>query len=334
MGARVATAILILIALLAAGTCGFYILGGPEWSWMDALYMTVITITTVGFDVVHPLDTSLRILTAAVAVAGVGVFLYALSILVDGFVGRLLPDTLRLRRMEKRISKLRNHTVICGFGRVGRAVAAELAGEDARFCVVDRQQERVRQAADLGWQALCGDSTEEAVLERAGIDHATSLMACLGHDVDNLLLTMTARGQNPGCKVIARASDPRTEKKLLRAGASRVVTPMAIGGRRMAQSLLRPGVLAFADVAFGAVTRELALEEVVLGPAAPDEGGTLAGLDLAERYGVSVVGIRRSGGALEMAPRGSTAVHRGDRLWAWGPREGLERLASDFAPAS
>ena len=229
---RLARGVFALAVVVAVGIVGYMVIEG--WSLLDAAYMTIITLTTVGYEEVHPLSSTGRIFTILLMVAGVGVMLYVLTTVVNLAVAHEVGSLFRRRKLKTRISKLKGHFIVCGFGRVGRVVASTLQGESVPVIVIDKQAEAFAEAEDLGLLYLQGDATRDADLISAQIDKAVGLVAATGDDSENVYITLTARGLNPGLHIVARASRPEAEEKLRRAGADSVVSPYSIGGREMA----------------------------------------------------------------------------------------------------
>ena len=229
---RLTRGVFALAVVVAVGIVGYMVIEG--WSLLDAAYMTIITLTTVGHEEVHPLSSTGRIFTILLMVAGVGVTLYVLTSVVNLAVAHEVGILFRRRKLKTRISKLRGHFIVCGFGRVGRVVASTLQGESAPVIVVDKEAEAFTEAEDLGLLYLQGDATRDADLISAQIDKAVGLVAATGDDSENVYITLTARGLNPDLHIVARASRPEAEEKLRRAGANGVGSPYSIGGREMA----------------------------------------------------------------------------------------------------
>ncbi len=231
---RIGIALLAVLAVMAGGTVGYLVLG---FSLLNAVYQTVTTITTVGFREVQPLGTAGKIFTIVLILAGVGTVLYAFGVVIESLLEGHLRHHFERRRMERNIARMTGHTVVCGWGRVGRAVGGYLAGQDADVVVVDLDPER---AAAAGHLALAGDVTDDDVLRKAGIMRARALVAAINTDAENVYVTLSARALRPDLVIIARARTEASEPKLLRAGATRVVNPQRIGGQRIAAAALQP----------------------------------------------------------------------------------------------
>ena len=229
---RLARGVFALAVVVAVGITGYMVVEG--WSLLDSAYMTIITLTTVGYEEVHPLSSNGRIFTIFLMVSGVGVMLYVLTSVVNLAVAHEVGSLFRRRKLKTRIAKLKGQFIVCGFGRVGRVVASTLQSESVPVIVVDNEAEALAEAEELGLLSLQGDATRDTDLISAQIDKAVSLIAATGDDGENVYITLTARGLNPGLHVVARASRPEAEEKLRRAGANSVVSPYSIGGREMA----------------------------------------------------------------------------------------------------
>ena len=228
---RLTRGVFALADVVTVGIVGYMVIEG--WSLLDAAYMTIITLTTVGYEEVHPLSSTGRIFTILLMVAGVGVMLYVLTTVVNLAVAHEVGILFRRRKLKTRIAKLKGHFIVCGFGRVGRVVASTLQGESAPVIVVDNEAEALAEAEDLGLLYLQGDATRDADLISAQIDKAVGLIAATGDDSENVYITLTTRGLNPDLHIVTRASRPEAEEKLRRARANGVVSPYSIGGREM-----------------------------------------------------------------------------------------------------
>src|SRR5918995_1310383 len=303
---------LTLLALtIAYGTVGYRVL--EEWSWLDSVYMTMITLTTVGFREVRPLDGGGQVFTISLLALGVVTLLSAVSVGTELLASGELGAALRRRRVHRRLDALSDHSVICGFGRVGRAAAEDFAREDIPFAVVDT-------AEDLGDEDVphvVGNATDESALRTAGIERARALLCAVDSDAVNVYVTITARALNPRLIIVARASTSESVDILQRAGADRVVSPFALSGRRMAFLSLRPSVVDFIEsITFAP---DLRLEEIVVTP-----GSWLAGKALREvgaaHPGVRVLAIKRGdGGELVASPSADVALAPGDLAVVLGP---------------
>ncbi len=313
--------------IIALGVVGYYLIEG--WPFVDALYMTIISISTVGFAEVHPLSSAGKMFTLVLIVLGVGGATYTLTALGQYLLERQFGTPLWRRRMEDRIARLKEHFILCGYGRVGREVARILSNEGADFVVIDREQEVIAKAEEESCLHVHGDAASDDVLRAAGIERARGLVAALGSDIDNTYVVLSARSLRPDLFIVARASAEDSESKLKRAGADRIILPELIGGRRMAMIALRPAVVDFIDTVMTSRGRELILHEVEIGRESP-----LLGLNLAEgnRYfaGARVMAIKKRQADLVVNPGAQTVLERGDRMIVLGTTEQLTQLEASL----
>lgn len=322
---RLALAVGALVSVLVLGTVGYVLI--ERWPLMDALYMTVITIGTVGFREVEPLSRAGQAFTMALILAGVGALGFSFGTIVDFMVEGHLKGFLEERRMHKRIEALRDHHIVAGMGRVGGVVARALEAEGARFVVIDSCEDCVSRAAERGWLVLSGDATEEETLLAAGVTRARSLVTALDTDADNLFVTVTAHAQNPDLFIVARSSVESSEPKLRKAGASRVLTPTVIGGRRMAAMVLHPVVSDYLDLVTHGDGIEFRLEEVAVPAGSPYDGRTISDMRIREATGAVILAVHRGQGRMDPDPTPDTTLSAGDRLVALGTRAQLDALA-------
>jgi voltage-gated potassium channel len=317
--------ILIPTALMIGGTVGYYLLD-DRYTLLDALYMTVITLTTVGYEEVHPLTLSGRIFTIVLLLVGVLTFFYAVTELVRIVISGEVQELLGRRRVERSLAALKNHMIICGYGRMGRHVCREFSQRGLPFVIIDRRAEVLRDFELPHGIALEGDATSDAVLRHAGVEHARALITVAASDADNLFITMSARLLNDKLFIVARAEGELAEEKLRRAGASRVVTPYAIGGAKVAMAVLRPAVVDFIELATGAEHLDLQIEETLIQPGSKLAGVTLHASGLRQDLGVIVVAIKKEDGRLVANPPHDAVMMPGDTLIALGARQSLDRV--------
>ena len=321
---RVQLGVLLLVIALAGGTAGYVVLG---LGVLDALYQTVTTVSTVGFREVdlEEVDTAWKIFTMVVVLAGVGTALYTLSVFFEALVEGRLTDRIGRRRMERRIDGMKGQVIVCGWGRVGRSVAAHVGGLGADVVVVDRDPERV---ASVPFPVIEGDATDDEVLERAGIDRARTLISALDADADNLYVTLSGRSRRPDLFIVARARVDSAESKLLQAGANRVVNPQRIGGARMAALALQPDVADFMDVVMHDGSLEFRLADVRLAERSELAGKTIRDAHVRDRTGAMVLAIRQADGSFLTNPEPDTDLAGGAVLIAVGTEEQLDELRS------
>jgi voltage-gated potassium channel len=323
---RLGFAVGVFAAVLVFGSLGYVFLEG--WGLFDALYMTVITMGGVGYREVHPLSVIGQVWTMLVIVAGVGALGFTVVTVTDFMVEGHFSGFLEGRRMDKRIAGLSQHHVIAGLGRVGSVVAEEFAAQGVPFVVIDGESAALDRAREADWAWIEGDATEESVLEHSGIARARSLTAALDSDAANLFVTLTAKGMREGLFVVARATTPSAEAKLLRAGADRVITPTEIGGRRMAAMVLRPMVADYLDIVTRGDGLELKLEQIQLTDDDPFVDLTIAASHIRSTTGVFVLAVHSADGGVNTNPDPETVLRIGDRLVLLGTEEQLRTFAS------
>ena len=324
--ARLILPLSLVSTVVVGGTIGYFWLwramGG---TWLDALFMTVTTITTVGYGEVKPLDSAGRVFTMIIAIVGVGSLFYTFGVVMEYIVALRLADPTGRRKMDKRIEALSGHVILAGLGRVGRQAGQELAEAHVPFLIVDPGEANVRQAEERGWLCLQGDATDDAVLERAGVRRARGLIATTANDATNMYIVLSARVLNPKLHIVSRAVDETSVPKLTRAGADRAISPYAIGGHRLAHLILSPTVVDFFETALRRGDESLNIEAVAMGPDSPAIGYTLEELALRQATGATVLAIMRDGNPV-VNPPGDMSLARGDRLLVLGTRDQLERV--------
>ncbi len=307
-----------LAIIIASGVVGYMTLEG--WNFLDSLYMTITTITTVGYREVHALTDTGRIFTLTLIVGGVGGALYTLTGIVQYVAEGNIGATWGKRRMKSKISQLKDHYILCGFGRVGEEIARTLKDEGAPFVIIDNRPGCVTRAEQSDYIFLEGDATRDEVLREAGIERAKGLVAAVGTDTDNTYITLAARGLCPTVFIEARASSPEAVTKLERAGANRVISPQAIGGRRMALLVLRPAVVDFIDTVTLRRGPELQMGNIEVGKDSPLEGLTI---EAARRSTGAVI---RKGNKLLVPPAEDEVIQEGDQLYVIGTKKRLSAL--------
>jgi voltage-gated potassium channel len=310
----------MVLGVIAAGTIGYVVLG---FGVLDSVYQTVTTITTVGFREIHPLDTAGKIFTIALILAGVGTALYAFGVVIETLVEGHLRRHFEGRRMERNIARMTGHTIVCGWGRVGRAVGGYLSGQGADVVVVDLSPERVAQTP---YPALIGDVTDDEVLRKAGLMRARALVAAINTDAENVYVTLSARALRPDLVIVARARTEDSESKLLRAGATRVVNPQRIGGQRIAAAALQPNVVEFLDVVMHDGSLEFRLEEVPVDAGSALTGRMLGEAEPGDSGGALVLALRSPDGTFTTNPPLHTQVVTGSVLIAIGTEPQLAAL--------
>ncbi len=313
----------ILLALLLFGSLGFVWVEG--WDFFDALYMTVITLSTVGYQEVHPLSHAGRLYNMGLILAGMGFMFYIITSLARVVVEGEIREVLGRRSLVKQIHKLKNHYIICGFGRIGEIIARLLRDRDVPVVIVENKPENLSRLEESGYYFVPGDATREEVLLEAGIDRARGLVAVVSSDADNVYIVLSARSLNPALDIVARADGTEAKQKLLRAGANRVESPYEMGGRKMASAILRPTVTTFMELAF---TEELewSMEEIRVGAGSSLVGVALKDSGLRQKLDLILVAIKRMDGEMLFNPTLETHILAGDTLIALGMRHNLQAL--------
>lgn len=322
---RILLAVGAVAVAIAFGTTGFYLIEG--WSLLASLYVSAQTVTTVGYGDLTPATRNGRLFATVFMLTGVGVVLYALTTTVHAIVQSELLASMGQRRLSRKMSKLRNHFIICGAGRVGSHLVRSLMANAETFIVIEKDQQKVAELTDLGVVVLVRDATLEETLREAGVEHARGLAACLADDADNVYVVLTARDLNPRMHIVSRAVEEQAEPKLIRAGANRVVAPTIIGGHRMAMALTKPAV----DDFLGSITAnklELAFEQLEVSPGSTLAGQKLSATTIRSELDIVVVSIRRSDGTILFNPSGEATIQSGDVLIAIGHAESLMKLAA------
>ncbi|HEX2038637.1 MAG TPA: potassium channel protein [Acidimicrobiales bacterium] len=319
---RVRLALVGLLLVMLAGVVGYSVLG---FGLLDAVYQTVTTVSTVGFREVRPLSDAGRVLTIALILLGTGTALYTFGLLVEAVVEGGIRDLFGRRRMDKKIAGMQGHVIVCGWGRVGKAIARNVTGMGHEVVVVDCDPDRT---ADVPHPTVVGDATEDDVLRAAGIERARALVAAIDTDAENLYVTLSGRALRPDLFVVARARLRESEEKLLRAGADRVVNPQAIGGARMAAFVLQPHVAEFLDVVMHDGSLEFRLEEVHVPERSPLAGRSLREAHIRDRTGALVLALRDRSGTFTTNPSPETRIESGQVLIAVGTAAQLAALGA------
>ncbi len=292
IGKKILYVVIALLAVVFIGTVGYRILGGGEWSTMDALYMTVITIASVGYGETHPLTEAGRVFTIFLIFAGCSILIYAISTITAFVVEGDFNALIRKRKIMKKIEQLTNHFIICGADYTGRFAVEELQKCGADYVVVEKDVERAEKLAQSGLLTICGDATRDNVLISAGIMQANGLVTTLHSDAENLLVTITAKRLNSKLRVISRTVEEESDQKLRQAGADGVVSPNRIGGLRMASELIRPAVVSFLDIMLRNTDKNIRVSEITINETSPKIGMTILESGLSSVEGAGLMAIR------------------------------------------
>jgi voltage-gated potassium channel len=318
-------AAVMLFLVVSMGTAGYMIL--EKWNFLDSLYMTVITLTTVGFSEVNPVSDQGRILTMTILISGLGVVGYLVGTLTQIVVEGQLLRIMGRKKLERQIEKLKNHIIICGYGRVGRIICEEIyRSKPTPLVVIDNDSTVTAKIEEDGHLYLLGDATEEQCLLKAGIRSAKGLATALDSEADNVYITLTAKGLKPNLFIIARAGRIGSEKKLVQAGANHVVSPHQIGGYRMAQALLRPNVTEFIDFATHDPGTGMGMEEIPVRPQSKLADVALVDSGIRKELDLIIVAIKKADGTMLFNPASHTTIQIGDTLIALGQRSSLLKL--------
>jgi len=338
---RLLLALALLLILITVSTAGYRLLGGPSVTFLQALYMAVITLAGVGYGEI--VDTShnpaLRIFNIGIVLFGVAITVYVFSVVAAFLVEVEFNKPFWRRRMQQHIEELTGHHIVCGLGDTGRHAVAELQKTNTPHVVVDISEENIRKLKELHPGTLqdmlyvIGDATEEDILEKAGLNRAAGMIAALPLDKDNLVLTVIVRQRFPKMRIVARSAERKFAERMLRAGANATVSPSQIGGLRMASELIRPHVVGFLDIMLKEQGRTLRVEEIEITPASAWAGSVLHDLDLKGRYNLLVLGVKRlkSQGPTDLliTPPDNSVVERQSILIAMGDMKDIQRARQD-----
>jgi voltage-gated potassium channel len=318
--------ICVLVLLVSFGTLGYIVIEG--WDTLDSLYMTVITLSTVGFKEVHNLSDPGKIFTMVLIVFGVSVIGYIVGSLAQIMFEGQFHRIIGRKKVEKAIAALQDHYIICGFGRIGALICKEFAAKPLSFVVVEKDTATIDRIEldGHGYLFLRGDATADDTLLKAGIKKAKGLISVVTSDTENVYITLTARGLNPDLYILARSGEEGSEIKLKRAGANKVVSPYLIGGSRMAQAILRPTVVDFIEIATGHEHMELQMEEILIPEHSRFIGESLASSGFRKETGVIIVGIKKDCGTMGFNPESHTKIEAGDTLIVLGEPTAILKL--------
>jgi len=329
MTRRFAGRAVLLVTILTFGTVGFMLIEGA--SFLDSLYMTVITITTVGYGEVVHLSAAGRVFNMFLIMIGVAFVLYMFSKITEDVVEGGLRATIGRLRMKKDVARLRNHYIVCGFGRIGKVICKILEENGRPFVVVEKSAHRIPTIIEQGYFVLEGEAADDQILKDAGIMHARGLIAVVSTDADTVYITLSARGINPDLFIMARSSgEEGADTKLIRAGANKVLSPYYIGATRMAQQLVRPTVIDFIDLAVHGGELGLRLEEMVVSASSKLAGSTLMDSEIRKKYDLIVVAIKRQGGEMQFNPSPNTLLVTSDILVVLGNHKDIKNLEAEM----
>jgi len=322
---QVLTGIAVLLALIPIGTAGF--MTWEKLGILDALYLTVMTITTVGYGDIVPVSTTGRFFALFLVLSGLGFLLYVLGKITEIMVEGSLRTTFERRSMEKQIARLKDHYIVCGHGRIGKVICQLLHENRRPFVVIENNPDEVTNLTAEGFYVVAGNASDEEILRKASVDKAKGLIAVVSSDAENVYTILSAKELNPGLFVLARSSgEKNAETKMLRAGADKVISPYYIGACRMAQLVMRPTVIDFIDLTVRSGELGLRLEELSISGKAAFVGKTLSESGIRKEFDLIVVAIKRQGGEMQFNPNFDTRILEGDILVVLGEHSNIQKF--------
>lgn len=328
--AQIVKAVIICLILYLAGSLGYMFIEG--WSFLDAVYMTAITLSTVGFSEVHQTSAGGRMFTMLLILTGVGYYLYIAGVIIQSIVEGEVQSILGRRRLDKRISKMRNHYIVCGYGRIGRTLCGLVKEETANIVVIEKDAGMIPALEEDKMHYLNGDASDESVLIKAGIENASFLVAALATDSANVFLVLTARQLNPNIYIMARADTVNVKSKLIVAGANKVESPYAIGAVSMGMRLLRPNVSSFLDIALSRKKEAIQIEEVYVSKDSNYTNVMLKDSGIRKNFNLIIISIKKSSGEMLFNPSFDTLIESGDTVIVMGKAPDLIAFSDAVNP--
>jgi voltage-gated potassium channel len=323
---RVKIAFSFLFLITVSGTVGYHFLEG--WSLANSLYATIVTIGTVGFGDFYPITPMGKLFAIFIIVFGVGTMAYTFAMIMEALMEGRFKDILGRGKLEKRIKKMENHYIICGYGKIGNLICGELTHEKVEFVVVDNNSMIIQHIEDNGFAYVNGNAAEDKTLLAAGIKTAKGVVCTLPTDADNLYVVLAAKELNPDVYVLSRFEDNASERRLMKAGADRVISPYKVGGVRMSQAILRPAMLDFIEITTRRGSLSLRMEELNINDGSPVVGRNLEQSGLRKEYGLIVVAVEKKSGKMVFNPMASYEIESGDKLIALGEGENLIKFSA------
>lgn len=321
---RLLVATVFALSIILIGILGYMFIEG--WNFLDSLYMTIITLTTVGYGEVHKTTPYGQIFTIVLITSGIGVILYIAGSTAQVIIEGRLREVLGRKKLENKIKKLKNHYIICGYGRVGSIICNEILSKSLPFVIIERDSAMIQKADENGYLYLQGEATDENVLIKAGIERAKGLISVLSSDADNVFVTLTARSINPNLYIVVRACEEGAGKKLMKTGADKVISPYTTTARRIVQSILRPAISDFVELAVHGHSLEFQMEEIPVCKGSNFKNLTLQESGIRQDLDVIVIGIRRVSGEMIFNPSARTKIMEGDTLIVLGQIQNLKKL--------
>ena len=321
---------LLFFLLLVGGTVGYMFL--ENTGFWEGMYLTIITVFTVGYGDIVPIHPGGKVFTVFLVITSVSFVMYTFSKITETMIEGELRGIFRRRRMTHQVSRLRNHYIVCGFGRIGREICKILEEHGREFVVIEKDEEVIHEIEASGFLAYLGEASDDDVLLAAGIKRAKGLVSVVSTDADNLYITLTARGINPNLYIMTRSSGTSgVETKLMRAGASKVISPYSIGAKRMAHLIVRPTVSDFIDLTMGAGELDLMMEELIVGQESAMVDKNLIDAEIRKKYDVIVIAVKHEDGTMEFNPKPSTIIRARDILIVLGSYEDIIGLSKELA---
>lgn len=321
---------LLVVATVIMGTAGYMVI--EKWDMIDALYMTVITLSTVGYGEVHPVSEFGKVYTMFLVFFGVGFALFVAGAVVQFMVEGQLRAVLGRKRLDNKINRLKGHYIICGYGRIGRVLCKKLSRKPLGLVIIEKDPAMVPVMEDDGVLYISGDASAEHILLKAGIKRAKGLVSVLATDMDNVFLVLTARQLNSELFIIARAGQEESKAKLRAAGANKVESPYDTGATNMAHRILRPTVTSFLDLAFAHKRTDIQMEEIPVSPASPMNNVMLKDSGIRQKYNLIIIAIKKIDGDMQFNPSFESIIRGGDTVIAVGENENLQALEKELNP--
>ncbi len=318
-------ALLISVSIFIMGTLGYHYIEG--WSFVESLYTTVITLATVGYGDFHPQQTMGRIFTIVLIIFGVGAMAYTIGMATEVMVEGQMKKAMGRGKLKKKVEKLAGHYIVCGYGRIGCIICKEFAAENIDFVVIDDDPETIHEIEEEGFIYYHGSATEDKTLLETGIKKAKGIVCALPSDAQNLYVILTAKEFNPDIYTLSRAEDETSERRLIRAGANRAISPYTVGGMRMAMAALRPAIVDFIEITTRRQSLELRMEELFVCDASPVLDKSLEESKIRKHYGLIIVAIKKASGQMIFNPDASYVIEKGDQLITLGEDANLIKFS-------
>ncbi len=322
--------IMLATLLILCGSYGYMLI--EDWGPLDALYMTVITLATVGYGEVHAVSEAGQIYTIVLIISGVGFFLYVVGAVIQFMVEGRVRLLMGRRRLNRKIARLKNHYIVCGYGRIGKVICDKLLKENLTVVVIDKNPDLFETLDALGLISICGDATDESTLLKSGVLKSKALIAVLGTDTENVFLVLTGRQLAPELNIIARAGNEAAKSKLAAAGANTVEAPYETGAASMAHRVLRPTVTGFMDLAFTDRHKDIQMEEIPVAPTSKLNGVMLKDSGIRQNYNLIIIAIKKPDDRMLFNPSFESIIHANDTVIAVGELSNLNKLASELNP--